>query len=82
MPSTNQDLNLGFLGNFASSTLRTAQTDLAGKISNVQAATSLNLADMIQLQTDLSAFSVLGNLCSAIVKEVSDTMKSSVRNIN
>jgi uncharacterized protein YejL (UPF0352 family) len=82
VPSTNQDLNLGFLGNFASGTLRTAQTDLAGKISNVQAATSLNLADMIQLQTDLSAFSVLGNLCSAIAKEVSDTMKSSVRNIN
>jgi hypothetical protein len=76
------DLNLGFLGNFAGGTLRTAQNQLAGKISNLQDATSLSLADMVQLQTDLSAFSVLGNLCSSIVKEVSDTMKSAVRNIN
>jgi hypothetical protein len=77
-----QQLNLGFLGNFASGALQTQQANLAIEIANIKSGTSLGLADMIQVQTDLSAFSIFGNLCSSIVKEVSDTLKSAIRNVN
>jgi hypothetical protein len=37
---------------------------------------------MSQVQIQISAFSLMGQLVSAIVKDVSDTMKGAVRNIN
>jgi hypothetical protein len=77
-----QQLNLGFLGNFASTALKQEANKLTTAIEELKSGTSLGLGEMLQLQTDLSAFSIFGNLCSSIVKEVSDTLKSAIRNVN
>jgi hypothetical protein len=43
---------------------------------------SLDIVGMTKLQIQMSAFTLMGQVISAVVKDVSDTMKSSSRNIN
>ncbi|MBK4733221.1 hypothetical protein [Noviherbaspirillum pedocola] len=79
------DLNLGYLGDFAAKALGNAQTTLTEqleKLSSSGSGSGLDILAMSKVQIQISAFSLIGQLISAVTKDVSDTMKGAVRNIN
>jgi hypothetical protein len=73
------DVNLSSIGETAKTGIAGAEATLTSAISNIKSGTSMGIGDMVDLQYKMSAYTVSANTFSALIKEVSDTMKSVVQ---
>ena len=69
-------LNLGEVATLAKSGITTAEITLRSGISKAQQGTTSGIGDLIDLQFQMSAYTISANTFSSILKEFSDTMKS------
>jgi len=69
-------VNLSSIGEAAKTGIESAEGVLTSAIANVKTGSSLGIGDMVDLQYKMSAYTVTANTFSALLKEVSDTMKS------
>ncbi|MDB5759115.1 MAG: hypothetical protein JWM30_2404 [Burkholderia sp.] len=69
-------LNLNDVATLAKSGITTAETILRAQITKAQQGTSSGIGDLIDLQYNMSAYTISANTFSSILKEFSDTMKS------
>lgn len=69
-------LNLGEVAGLAKDGINKAETILRSQISAAQQGTSSGIGDLIDLQYNMSAYTISANTFSSVLKEFSDTMKS------
>ena len=73
------DVNLSYIGETAKAGIISAEATLTNAITNIKSGTSMGIGDMVDLQCKMSAYTVSANTFSALIKEVSDTMKTVVQ---
>ena len=73
------DVNLSYIGETAKAGIADAEVTLKSAITSIKSGTSMGIADMVDLQYKMSAYTVSANTFSALIKEVSDTMKTVVQ---
>ncbi len=69
-------VTLGLVAELAKSGITTAEVTLRSGISKAQQGTSSGIGDLIELQYNMSAYTISANTFSSVMKEFSDTMKS------
>lgn len=75
MPDSNY-VSLGEVAGLAKGGITKAETVLRSAITAAQAGTSSGIGDLIELQYNMSAYTISANTFSSVLKEFSDTMKS------
>lgn len=73
---------LEFLSTEMQKGLSTTDAALTTAISGVGNGDTISIPQMVDLQTKMSRYTVTASLCSACVKEMSDTMKGVVQKIS
>jgi hypothetical protein len=69
-------LNLRFVADLAKTGITGAEDILRAQITKAQQGTSSGIGDLIDLQYNMSAYTISANTFSSVLKEFSDTMKS------
>jgi Type III secretion needle MxiH, YscF, SsaG, EprI, PscF, EscF len=69
-------VNLNEIASMAKTGITTAETILRAAITKTQQGTTTGIGDLIELQYNMSAYTISANTFSSVLKEFSDTMKS------
>ena len=69
-------VSLGYVADAAKAGITQAESVLRSAITAAQAGTSSGIGDLIELQYNMSAYTISANTFSSVLKEFSDTMKS------
>lgn len=69
-------VTLGLIAELAKSGITSAEVVLRSGIAKAQGGTSSGIGDLIDLQYQMSAYTISANTFSSVMKEFSDTMKS------
>lgn len=69
-------MNLGEVASMAKKGITTAEVILRENITKAQQGTTSGIGDLIDLQYQMSAYTISANTFSSVMKEFSDTMKS------
>lgn len=72
----NNYVTLGEIASLAKTGITGAEVTLRTAINKAQAGTSSGIGDLIELQYNMSAYTISANTFSSVMKEFSDTMKS------
>lgn len=75
------DMTLGGLQATMTTILGGATASLDKTMSGLNDATNIGVTDMTNLQIQMSSYTIAANTVSGVVKDVSDTIKGTVRNI-
>lgn len=70
------NVTLGEVAGIAKKGIDSAEIILRSAITKAQGGTSSGVADLIELQYNMSAYTVSANTFSTVLKEFSETMKS------
>jgi hypothetical protein len=62
--------------------LADAETAVSAQLAILKTGSTMSVADMIQLQFVMSAYTITASTFSAIMKEISDTLKSVVQKMS
>jgi len=80
MASAANSLTLGFVTDSMNPGIQTTETALKSRIQNL--GDSPSTKDMLALQVDMTSYNVAVETTSAIIKSLSDSIKSVARNVN
>lgn len=69
-------VNLGEIAGLAKTGITNAEVTLRSGIAKAQQGTTSGIGDLIDLQYNMSAYTISANTFSSVMKEFSDTMKS------
>ena len=75
------NFTLNYLQTQVGSKVDTASTNLDTEFSKVDSAGSMSAKDMLSLQSEMSKYTLMVSIGSAMTKEIIDTMKSIVQKI-
>jgi hypothetical protein len=82
MALINQQVTLNTVETNIVDGLATAEANVSSQLAVLKTGSSMSVADMIQLQFVMSAYTITASAFSSIMKEISDTLKSVVQKIS
>jgi hypothetical protein len=75
-------LSLGEVFNKVSTGMDSVETALSSMLASLPGGSQMSVTDMINLQYQMSVFTITAQTMSAVMKDLSDTMKSIVQKIS
>jgi hypothetical protein len=75
-------LTLSEIQGKVSSMMDAVETDLSSMLASMSGGSQMSVTDMINLQYKMSVYTITAQTMSAIMKDITDTMKSIVQKIS
>ena len=72
-------MTLGEIAGTAKEGIKDAEATLRTALTGIKQGTTVGIADLFDLQYQMSAYTISANTFSSVLKEFSDTMKSVVQ---
>jgi hypothetical protein len=77
-----QKASINEIYNSVQNPMKTAEDDMKGLLSNVQSGGDITTAQLLQIQTAISKYTLTATIFSAIIKELSDSLKQTAAKIS
>jgi hypothetical protein len=77
-----QKASINEIYNSVQGPMKTAEDDMKALLSNVQSGGDITTAQLLQIQTAISKYTLTATIFSAIIKELSDSLKQTAAKIS
>ena len=77
-----QKASINEIYNSVKDPMKTAEDDMKNLLSNVQSGGDITTAQLLQIQTAISKYTLTATIFSAIIKELSDSLKQTAAKIS
>lgn len=74
-------ITLNSLNQTLSTTIVAPENNLTTRLANLGSGAQLGVTDMVSLQKDMADYTMIGNLMSAVMKDIVDTLKGVVQRV-
>jgi hypothetical protein len=77
-----QKASINEIYNSVKDPMKAAEDDMKSLLSNVQSGGDITTAQLLQIQTAISKYTLTATIFSSIIKELSDSLKQTAAKIN
>jgi hypothetical protein len=77
-----QKASINEIYNSVKDPMKTAEDDMKSLLSSVQSGGDITTAQLLQIQTAISKYTLTATIFSSIIKELSDSLKQTAAKIN
>ena len=79
--NTIEKVNLNNIDTIASSNINSMETDVKSQLENLKSGGEVSQADLLKLQFNIAKYTITASTFSALVKEISDSLKQTANKI-